>query len=683
MSEKATRAPLLGHALRLLIAGAALSMGAAHAQTVLLNDTHTIAAPDQGVPVEHSVAVPAAGTYKVTLTDLGAALPAPNSAPLASVKLAITSGNTLIGTPLVGAGSMNFTATAAGTYVVRVIGAPTTTPGSGPFGVQITKSDGSQLDAFSDTLALPPSVQASNQATLDSSFTVAATGSYTVTLTDLLVPQALDTLTLLVVAEGSSSPTTILPVPGSNPPYPAAQTATVTLQSSTNYRIFAVGQSTTANAGLYSVIVRPQAGGPSVFSQTLPVGTVTLLGAPSLAASTYTLTLSDLAYPSALMQIGAAIVVDGAAITPSLSAPGIGQPFTLSSAVNAQVFALATPSSTATVMPNTGSYTVQVLAASGPPAFSVAQAVAAPGATTTAYTFNTNIAAAGSYTAQLADFQVPATLTNVGLAAVQGGVLQGTPLTTVGNLTLNATASNLSLLVFATATSSGGLLGVDVVPAGGGSPVYTTTQGVGGLFTVKKITVSSAGKYGVATSDVGFPAKFGDLAVVVSQGAAKVGSIFGSQSLTFDATAGDYYVSLLAQPSGTDKAGTYGLSVASAPTVTLTATPTSVASGGTVSLAWSGQNVDTCTASGGWTGNLSGTSGTQASSAVTAATTFTVTCTGLGGSATASANVTISSPTPPPTGGGHGGGGAIQWELLAALTGVLARRRWHVRGADR
>jgi hypothetical protein len=656
-------------------------MGTVQAQTVLLNEIHTIAAPDQGVPVEHSVQVPAAGTYKVTLTDLGAALPTP--APLAPVKLAITSGTTVIGTPLVGPGSMSFTATAAGTYFVRVIGAPTATAGSGPFGVQIANPDGSQLDAFSDTLAPPPSVQPSNQAILDSSFTVATAGSYTVTLTDLQIPQALDNLTLILLAEGSASPTAVLPAQGSNPPYPAVQTATVALQTATNYRIFAAGQSTSANAGLYAVVVRPQAGGPSVFSQTLPVGTVTLLGAPSLAASTYTLTLSDLSYPAALMQSGATIVVDGTALTPPLNAPGISQPFTLSSPVTAQVFAMATPASTQTPLTGTGSYTVQVLAASGPAAFSVAQAVAAPGGSNTAYTFNTTIAAAGSYTAQLADFQVPAAITNIGLAAVQGGVMQGTPLTTVGNLTLNASASNLSLLVFAQATSAGGLLGVDVVPSGGGDPVYVTTQGVGGLFTVKKVTVTTAGKYGVATSDVGFPAKFGDFAVVVSRGAAKEGSIFGSQSLTFDATAGDYYVSLLAQPGGTDKAGTYGLSVASAPTVTLTATPTSVASGGTVSLAWSGQNVDSCTASGGWTGNLSATSGTQTSAALTAATTFTVTCTGLGGSATASADVTISSSTPPPTNPGHGGGGAIQWELLAALTGVLALRRWGARGTHR
>jgi regulation of enolase protein 1 (concanavalin A-like superfamily) len=78
-----------------------------------------------------------------------------------------------------------------------------------------------------------------------------------------------------------------------------------------------------------------------------------------------------------------------------------------------------------------------------------------------------------------------------------------------------------------------------------------------------------------------------------------------------------------------------------APTVSLTATPLSVASGATTQLSWTSTNATSCTASGGWSGSQA-TSGSATSSALTTSTTFTLTCTGPGGSASDSKTVTIS-----------------------------------------
>jgi len=80
------------------------------------------------------------------------------------------------------------------------------------------------------------------------------------------------------------------------------------------------------------------------------------------------------------------------------------------------------------------------------------------------------------------------------------------------------------------------------------------------------------------------------------------------------------------------------------PTVTLSATPTSVTSGTTATLTWSSTNSTSCTASNGWTG-AKATAGTQVTSALTTATTYTLTCTGAGGT-TAPQSVTIM-VTPP------------------------------------
>jgi len=77
-----------------------------------------------------------------------------------------------------------------------------------------------------------------------------------------------------------------------------------------------------------------------------------------------------------------------------------------------------------------------------------------------------------------------------------------------------------------------------------------------------------------------------------------------------------------------------------APTVQLQAEPPEVTSGGTTTLTWSSTNADGCQASGGWSGTKL-VSGSEAVGSVTMTTTFTLQCTGHGGTASASAIVTL------------------------------------------
>jgi len=89
------------------------------------------------------------------------------------------------------------------------------------------------------------------------------------------------------------------------------------------------------------------------------------------------------------------------------------------------------------------------------------------------------------------------------------------------------------------------------------------------------------------------------------------------------------------------------VAAAAPPTVALTASPTSIASGGNSTLTWTSMNATSCTASGGWTGTEA-TSGIQSVSP-TVTTTYSLTCTGAGGtSSPAGATVTV-------TGNGSGG----------------------------
>jgi hypothetical protein len=82
-----------------------------------------------------------------------------------------------------------------------------------------------------------------------------------------------------------------------------------------------------------------------------------------------------------------------------------------------------------------------------------------------------------------------------------------------------------------------------------------------------------------------------------------------------------------------------------APTVSLTALPTTVAAGGTTTLTWSSTDATTCTASGGW-GGLLATSGSLTVGALASNTEFVLTCSGIDGTASQATTVTVASATP-------------------------------------
>ncbi len=80
------------------------------------------------------------------------------------------------------------------------------------------------------------------------------------------------------------------------------------------------------------------------------------------------------------------------------------------------------------------------------------------------------------------------------------------------------------------------------------------------------------------------------------------------------------------------------------PTVTLNTPPAPIAYGATATLTWSSAYATACLASGGWVGNEA-VSGSYTTPPLTSPTTFTLACTGLSGSTTQSATVTVTPPT--------------------------------------
>jgi serine protease len=112
-----------------------------------------------------------------------------------------------------------------------------------------------------------------------------------------------------------------------------------------------------------------------------------------------------------------------------------------------------------------------------------------------------------------------------------------------------------------------------------------------------------------------------------------------------------------------------------APTETLSASPTSIMAGQSATLTWSSTDATSCTASGSWTGSKA-TSGSASTGALSATSTFTLVCNGLGGtSAPSSATVTVTPAATGGGGGGGGGGGALGLLSLFALSLLLAVTR--------
>jgi uncharacterized protein (DUF1800 family) len=120
----------------------------------------------------------------------------------------------------------------------------------------------------------------------------------------------------------------------------------------------------------------------------------------------------------------------------------------------------------------------------------------------------------------------------------------------------------------------------------------------------------------------------------------------GSESTGALADTATYTLDCVGDGGSISRSVTVTVTAPPAPTLVLTASPTSVLTGGASTLSWSSTNATSCTASGGWSGGKA-TSGTESTGPLSAATTFVLTCVGDGGSAVQSTTVNVTEPPPP------------------------------------
>lgn len=651
--------------------GIALCLAGHVRAQALLNEAAVANLPAVAPPFTYTFTATSTQALTLTLTDLQA------PAAFGALQVAVTSGDTLIGSASVAAGAKTTLAISAaqGTvYQVNVVGTPDATQGIGLFGVCVApaSSPSSCVAGYSTSgnIQTPSAVSSNGKSQLNANFTTSATGgTYTVTVTDDVFPAALSALAGGIAVAGVPQTPSISWTTGQGS---TPQVTQITLPAKTLCQlILGTVAGAPSNAGLYGVrITDPN--NAVVFDRTVPVGTLTsATSVDNPATEGLNLVLTDFKYPAALTTAAAA-VTQGSRLLAALPAPGTVSNFMAPSG-SVQIWQYAAAGTQSGVY----DLNLEVYEASGTGTklYSTTQVANPTGAATTAYAFVPTLPSAGTYHLAVNDFAFPSVLAAGPTATVaQNGALLAVD--SSGNF--SAQAGQAVVLVTATAPASGeGIFGVTVSTTGTSPKILLDqTQALGGDFVQQTINVGATGQYQATLTDLGTTASANasllaplqQLAVTVSLGSQVVGKIYGGGAFDFP-TPGNYVVTVLATPSASGY-GLYGLNIAAAaPTLTFTASPTSVAVGKTVQLTWSSQYASACTAGGasGWTGPQ-GPSGSTAV-AITASATLTLTCTGLGGSITKTAAVTA---TPAAASGGGGGGGSVDPTLLLMLAGLLA-----------
>ncbi|MCM2338879.1 MAG: hypothetical protein NDI62_00255 [Burkholderiales bacterium] len=176
--------------------------------------------------------------------------------------------------------------------------------------------------------------------------------------------------------------------------------------------------------------------------------------------------------------------------------------------------------------------------------------------------------------------------------------------------------------------------------------IYPTDSSVG----LSSVTL------GANVSSLGVPASISERGICwrLSSGVYTAGNC----AVEGGTSTGAFFVNVTGLSSGTDyrfkgyarNTTGYGYStegyfttLSPAPTLNFSANPPSIVYNGTSYLTWSTTDATTCTASDAWTGTKA-TSGTNVSTgALTSSKTYTLECTGLGGSVTRSVTVTVGS----------------------------------------
>ena len=390
-------------------------------------------------------------------------------------------------------------------------------------------------------------------------FTVSQGGSFTVTLTDLKLPAALQTLEL-AIANSTSVAVSLH----------AAGNQTVTLAAGTYTAQILATAAAGAVGGTFSVQVAPAGGGTVLwqYEDTVgPANTAPSSGQSAVSAQftagtagAYQLTATDLMFPAALTSLSIGVFVHCGAVpgcTPTpvyTTTPGSAPPYSTSLMLAAgtyDLFVVANANPTALQ----GLYSIQIAGAGGA-LYGSTQGVANLPAPSPI-----NVAAAGSVTFQLADLATPAALSSLkAIVAQNGSVL--TKVASAGTTTFMAQAGTAQLYVAANPASGGQgaydayLTSNSQTLADIAQPVLSTSA-FGYAFTT---TLAAAGAYQVSVNDFQKPVPLSTLMAITAQRGMVLGST--QTNANFNAVAGSLNILVFPTLPSPTAEGLLGVTIA-------------------------------------------------------------------------------------------------------------------------
>jgi hypothetical protein len=523
--------------------GATASAQAIFDETAVAVKSGTTVVP---TPRTFTVSPADAGMHRITLTDVGVAT---GGSAAINPKLIVTRGMTAVAR-LSASGSTDVNLT-PGTYVLRLTGrAP-----AGSYGQlnAVVERNATQVEFYSLGLApLPPANP--TLVNVHEQFQIAESGTYQIELTDRQLPAAMASLQSTVVLNG----TQIVCAPATS-----TCPSTAAIGIGEEYELFVFGSTNaTRQAGLFSVRIVDVAANRVAYAKTHAAGKLDKIDTVALGNQQAEISAIDLGFPSSLSELHVALVQDAnvavlrnvGAISSSATLPGrVG---------DADVYAFAVAQTGA----QAGNYGYTVRQGMALIAGAV-QAVNGTSVTSSeAFNYQVTLPTAGEYRVRVHDFGFPG-FGAVRFALSQNGVLL-TSADSASTLPVTAAAGVLDVSVLATASAgtptAKGLLGVSVTPSASTTPIWETTQGVGGLFQSRSVGVVTAGRYQASFIDQRFPAAFSELILLVTRGTTLVSSIYAAAGTTptqttIEVTPGEYAINLLAVSSSAEDYGLYGI----------------------------------------------------------------------------------------------------------------------------
>ena len=384
-----------------------------------------------------------------------------------------------------------------------------------------------------DMIALPTVAQPSEH-----SFTVTDAQALTVTLTDFAVPAAFGSLQVAVTLGDT--------LVGSASVDATTHTATLPVPAAAgNYVLRVIGTpDATQGFGSFGVCVAPATAAASCvaaysFSGNIQTpATISSTGTSTLntnfvstVAGTYTVTLTDDAFPVALQSLSAGTFQGSTPISVGIPA---GTPTSVTLAADTSyallIAAIADPTLQA------GLYGIKITDPNGTILFDRTLPVGTMPASTIV-----NLSSAQTLSATLSDFAYPAALAELGVAVTQGSVSLAALSAPGTTPDFSAPAGSLEVWQYAVAGAQPGVYGVDV--ASSTASVFSNTQVVNPspassqqsfAFAVK---LAAAGTYNLVTHDFQFPATLQSVTATVAQNGAVL-----TQASNGDFTAAAGYV---------------------------------------------------------------------------------------------------------------------------------------------